>query len=192
MTFAEALARATSRVLESEERRSAIYRRQVSAGMADELTGCGTLDALSHRIREEFERARRYNLTFSLVLLDVDGLRRYNTRLGMEGGDHLLADLGALLQREIRAPDFVARYSGDEFALVLPETDLEGARRTVDRVRGRIAQHTFRDLAPGEFPLLHAGIAAYPHPTVLSTEDLFGHAETSLQEAKAPALPAIS
>ena len=153
VSFAEALARATSRVLETEERRSAIYRRQVSSGTADELTGCGTLDALDHRIREEFERARRYDLTFSLVLLDVDGLRRYNERLGDEGGDHLLSDLGALLQREIRAPDFVARYSGDEFALVLPETGPEGARGTVERVRARIALHPFRELGIGEFPV---------------------------------------
>lgn len=184
VNFAEALARATSRVLESEERRSAIYRRQVTAGVADELTGCGTLDALDNRIREEFERARRYDLSFSLVLLDVDGLRRFNERLGMEGGDHLLADLGALLQREIRAPDFVARYSGDEFALVLPETDAAGARRTVERVRARIALHPFRELEPGEAPALCAGIAAFPHPAALATEDLFALAEAALQDAK--------
>lgn len=184
VNFAEALARATSRVLESEDRRAAIYRRQVNAGVADELTGCGTLDALDYRIREEFERARRYDLTFSLVLLDVDGLRLFNDRLGMEGGDQLLADLGALLQREIRAPDFVARYSGDEFALVLPETDLAGARQTVERVRGRIAGHPFRSLKPGEAPALCAGIVAYPHPAALSTEDMFALAESALRDAK--------
>ncbi|HUG27835.1 MAG TPA: diguanylate cyclase [Gemmatimonadales bacterium] len=184
VTVAEALARATSRVLESEERRGAIYRRQVSAGVADALTGCGTLDALDTRIREEFERAKRYDLSFSLVLLDVDGLREYNARLGMEGGDRLLADLGALFQREIRAPDFVARYSGDEFALVLPETDLAGARQTVERVRRRIALHAFRDLRAGEHPELSAGIAAYPHPAALSTEDMFALAETALLDAK--------
>lgn len=185
VSFAEALARATSRVLESEERRSAIYRRQVSAGNADELTGCGSLDALDQRIREEFERARRYDLSFSLVLLDVDGLRHYNQRLGMEGGDHLLADLGALLQREIRAPDFVARYSGDEFALVLPETTVAGARQAVERVRGRIGLHPWRDLRAGEAPQLAAGIATFPHPSALSTEDLFALAETALHDAKA-------
>lgn len=184
VTFAESLVRATSRLLESEERRAAISRRQVSAGVADALTGCGTLDALGARIRDEFERARRYGLRFSLVLLDVDGLREFNARLGMDGGDRLLADLGMLLQREIRAPDFVARYSGDEFALVLPETDLEGARMTVERVRRRIAQYVFRDLRPGEFPELTAGLAAYPHPAALVTEDLFALAEEALRLAK--------
>lgn len=184
VVFAESLARATSRVLESEERRSAIYRRQVSAGVADALTGCGTLDALDTRIREEYERARRYDLTFTLVLLDVDALREFNARLGMEGGDQVLADLGALLQREIRSPDFVARYSGDEFALVLPETDVAGARQAVERVRRRIAQHAFRMLRPGEHPELSAGIACYPHPSALSTEDMFALAEAALAEAK--------
>ena len=68
VAFANTIAQAAARVLENEERRSAIYRRQVSAGTTDELTGCASLDALDRRLRDEFERARRYSLHFSLVL----------------------------------------------------------------------------------------------------------------------------
>src|SRR5206468_4353433 len=110
VAFANTIAQAAARVLENEERRSAIYRRQISAGKTDELTGCASLDALDRRMRDEFERARRYSLHFSLVLVDIDRLREINERLGQPAGDRVLGEVGAILQREIRAPDFVARY----------------------------------------------------------------------------------
>src|SRR5213076_2682416 len=135
VAFANTIAQAAARVLENEERRSAIYRRQISAGATDEMTGCASLDALDRRLRDEFERARRYSLRFSVVLVDIDRLRDINDRLGQPAGDRVLGDVGAILQREIRAPDFVARYGGDEFACVLPETDGPGARHFVQRLR---------------------------------------------------------
>jgi diguanylate cyclase (GGDEF)-like protein len=148
-------------VLESLERRAAISRRQTTGDLTDPLTGCASLDALDRRLTEEFERARRYGLSFSVVLLDVEGLALVNERYGMEAGDRTLADLGAILQREIRGPDFVARYGGDEFALVLPETTLEGARRSIDRVRNRIATHAFMGLLADDRPILSAGVVTY-------------------------------
>src|SRR6266568_5193096 len=126
VAFANTIAQAAARVLENEERRAAIYRRQISAGVTDVLTGCASLDALDRRLRDEFERARRYSLRFALVVIDVDRLRDINERLGQPAGDRVLAEIGAMMQREIRAPDFVARYGGDEFALILPETDTHG------------------------------------------------------------------
>lgn len=183
--FAERLVQGTGRVLETLERRAAISRRQTSGDLTDPLTGCASLDALDRRLTEEFERARRYGLSFSVVLLDIEGLAQVNERYGMEAGDRTLADLGAILQREIRGPDFVARYGGDEFALVLPETSLEGARRSIDRVRNRIAQHAFMGLLADDRPVLSAGVVTYPHPAAVHTEDLFALAESALLRAKA-------
>ncbi len=187
VAFAETITTAAARVLETEERRSSMYRRLAGVSAHDPLTGCGTLDALDRRIREEFERARRYALSFSLILLDVDQLRGLNERLGQEGGDRVLAELGRLLQRQLRAPDFVSRYGGDEFALILPETDLEGARRSVWRVREQILSAPFADLAAADRPRLSAGIVTFPHPAAVQTEDLFALVEAALLRGKAQA-----
>jgi len=184
VAFANTIAQAAARVLENEERRSAIYRRQISAGTTDELTGCASLDALDRRLRDEFERARRYSLHFSLVLVDIDHLRDINERLGQAAGDRVLGEIGAILQRELRAPDFVARYGGDEFACVLPETDGPGARHFVERLRHVLGRHTFVDLGPSQTPAISAGVVAYPHSEALRPEDLFTLAENALQNAK--------
>jgi diguanylate cyclase (GGDEF)-like protein len=187
VAFANTIAQAAARVLENEERRSAIYRRQISAGTTDELTGCASLDALDRRLRDEFERARRYSLHFSLVLVDIDRLRDINERLGQAAGDRVLGEIGAILQRELRAPDFVARYGGDEFACVLPETDGSGGHHFVERLRQVFGRHTFADLGPSQTPAISAGVVAYPHSGVLRPEDLFTVAEGALQQAKTAA-----
>src|SRR5256884_413754 len=182
--FANTMAQAAARVLENEERRAAIYRRQISAGVTDVLTGCASLDALDRRVRDEFERARRYSLRFALVVIDVDRLREVNERLGQPAGDRVLAEIGAMMQREIRAPDFVARYGGDEFALILPETDTHGGRQFVERLRQVVARHTFPDLGAGQGPTLSAGGVAFPHSAVLRPEDLFTPVAGALERGK--------
>jgi diguanylate cyclase (GGDEF)-like protein len=185
LEFAEHVVVATSRLLETEERRGAIARRQSLASSVDPLTGCGTLDALDRRIREEFERARRYDVAFGLVLLDVDGMRRINERLGRDGGHRVLGDLGRLLQRELRAPDFVARYGGEEFLLLLPETDLEGARNAVHRIRARLDGSGLDEQHLGVSCTLSAGIASFPHPGIHKPEDMFALVERALVNGKA-------
>jgi diguanylate cyclase (GGDEF)-like protein len=117
-------------------------------------------------------------------VIDVDRLREVNERLGQQAGDRVLAEIGAIMQREIRAPDFVARYGGDEFALILPETDAQAGRGFVERLRQVVARHTFPDLGPGQGPTLSAGVVAFPHSEVLRPEDLFTQVEAALERGK--------
>ena len=141
-------------------------------------------EALDARLREEFERARRYALSFSLVLLDIDQLPSYEDRLGREGTDRVLADVGDVLRSGLRTPDFVSRYTGDEFAVLLPETSLSGARQSVTRVRERLGSHPFPGIEPADRPRITAGIVTFPHPAAERIDDLFALAEAALLRAR--------
>lgn len=183
----ERLVNATAALLEREDRRAGATRRQASAAAIDPLTGCATLDAFDRRLREEVERVRRYGtgLALALALVDVDALPDLNARLGTSAGDRFLAELGGILHQEIRSPDFVARYGGDEFALLMPSTDLNGARRLLARIAARIEAHTWSDLPETERPRLAAGLVTFPHPGVVRVEDLLAVAEGALARGKA-------
>jgi len=183
-SFVMQVARAAARVVDADRRTPA----EPGAGRAaDRLTGLPTTDALDQRILEESERARRYSLSFTLVLLDVDQQDALNQRLGRPTGDRLLAELGRMLQAEVRASDFVARYGGDEFALVLAETGSHGARELVHRLRARLGAESFAGLPPGERPRVAAGIVAFPHPAVEETSDLLVLLEAALRRGKGQA-----
>jgi diguanylate cyclase (GGDEF)-like protein len=142
---------------------------------------------LDQRVQEEFERARRYSLSFSLILLGIDGLRDSDERLGQETGDSLRDEVGRTLRRELRVPDFVVPYGSDEFAILLPETGQAGARQSVIRVREHLTSLPFEGDPRLEPTRFSAGIVTYPHPAAFQTDDLFAMAEAALMRGKAQA-----
>jgi diguanylate cyclase (GGDEF)-like protein len=170
LQFAESLAEAAARALDS-----------VGAGSngngATPVHRSGPAPAdqsLDRRLQEEFERARRYSLSFSLVLLDL------GARTG--DGDETAADSDRLRQA-LRLPDFVARYGGGELAILLPETGLDGARRSLARLRERIWPQPADPSV--EDPAFSAGIVTYPHPAVTQADDMFALVEAALARGKA-------
>jgi diguanylate cyclase (GGDEF)-like protein len=140
------------------------------------------IQLLDRRLQEEFERARRYSLSFSLVLLDVEAGA---DAAAQDAGEELRREVGVRLRRELRLPDFVSRYDRDEFAIVLPETGTQGARRSVTRMRERLGTLAAEPGAAVERPGFSAGIVSFPHPAAAQPDDMYALVEAALMRGKA-------
>ena len=150
----------------------------------DPLTGCANRRVLDQRLREELDRARRYDQVVTAVLFDVDDFKRINDTYGHQAGDRVLKQLAALLRHELRTMDFLARYGGEEFVVVLPETGGTGARLFTDRILRRVQLHNFGDAAFPVSVTVSAGLATFPDDRVADDESLMHLADQNLYKAK--------
>jgi len=121
-----------------------LYLEGRRTGLVDALTGLGTRRALDARIEEECERVARYGGTFCVAMLDADRFKAVNDRHGHAVGDQTLRILAEIIRGNGRANDFPARYGGDEFVVLMPQTKLEDATVAMERLRRQIEQGLFR------------------------------------------------
>jgi diguanylate cyclase (GGDEF)-like protein len=152
---------------------------ELEPGQAD--AGAKSLDS---RMRQELERARRYSLSFSLVLLGIDELQGVEERDGPAAADQLRGEVVVALRRELRLPDYVVAHGESEFAIILPETDQAGARQSVLRIRDRLGMVPSDRDPRLDRPRFSAGIASYPHPAVTQSDELIALAEAALVRGK--------
>jgi len=153
----------------------------------DELTGVGNYRSLHERLAEEIARHRRHSREFALILLDLDGFKAVNERLGHLEGDRLLAEIGVALSDEVRAEDSVFRQGGDEFAVIVPEAHSEEAEEVAARLRARVARRGFG--SDEERPVSAAtGFAMFPADGA-TVEDLLSFADMDLFAAKRDSRP---
>lgn len=150
----------------------------------DPLTGCANRRVLDECLKAELERARRYDQVVTVVLLDVDEFKRVNDTHGHIMGDRVLKQLAVILRRELRTMDFLARFGGEEFVIVLPETGGTGARILADRILRRVQQHNFGDAAVAVWVTLSAGIATFPDDRAADEELLLKLADENMYKAK--------
>ena len=111
----------------------------------DPLTNLLNRRAIESRLQAEWERARRYGLPLSLLMIDLDGFKRVNDLGGHAAGDRVLCGAATAITSTLRASDYGARWGGDEFMIVAPHTTRQAARQLADRVARRIAQHGWSD-----------------------------------------------
>jgi diguanylate cyclase (GGDEF)-like protein len=131
--------------------------------LVDDLTQLYNSRYLHQALGVEITRAKRYDYPLSVVFLDLDGFKSVNDRYGHLAGSQTLTVVGQILKRLVRNVDIVARYGGDEFTLILPNTDLEAAVLVAERLRKAIEKHDYRS-APGyDFTLSASfGISGFP------------------------------
>jgi diguanylate cyclase (GGDEF)-like protein len=151
----------------------------------DDLTGLANKRYLYKRLAEEIGRANRYRRSLALIMFDLDDLKGINDAHGHLAGDGVLRKLGDVLQSSIRSIDVVARYGGDEFCVIMPESGAVTCEQFMSRLQQRISSTRF-DVDPGD--KLHEctislGGAVYPDHAN-SLESLIYAADMALLQAK--------
>ena len=141
-----------------------------SLSLTDALTHLPNRRQLENDLSTETERARRYERSSALIMLDVDGFKAFNDKYGHQAGDQVLAQFGELLAASIRASDSAYRYGGEEFAVLVREASLEAAVDLAERLREAVAER-FSDLPPDAPVTASFGVVGVqqvePEPAVL-------------------------
>jgi diguanylate cyclase (GGDEF)-like protein len=134
---------------------------------------------LMETLANEIQRCRRHQRVLSVMMVDVDEFKNYNDKFGHQAGDKVLVEVASVLRKFTRDVDCVSRYGGEEFLLVLPETQIEGAARVSERVREHLANKKFG----GSKITLSIGIAEFPaHGD--SPEAIIASADAAMYKAK--------
>jgi diguanylate cyclase (GGDEF)-like protein len=162
--------------------RHELARRQA---VTDELTGLSNHRRFQEVIDEEVVRAKRLDQELGLLMLDIDDFKQFNDTFGHPQGDLVLREVAKVLRESSREIDEPARYGGEELAVALPGTDIEGAFRLAERVRNRIASLAIpRTDGPGTLNVTASlGVAALP-ASANDKDDLIAAADAALYQAK--------
>ena len=128
----------------------AVYEQKLlEMNTMDSLTGAYNRRFLEARLKDEFERHRRYSKPFSLIMLDIDFFKKINDTHGHQCGDFVIKSVSSQIASIIRKTDILARYGGEEFCCILPETNLNHALDLGERFRDVVANqnHNYRDVS---------------------------------------------
>ncbi len=167
--------------------RVALYERLRDEAVTDPLTGLYNQRYFWQRIHEELSRAERYGTELSLMMVDLDGFKRFNDTYGHPAGDEALKRVARILQDSVRQGDVVARYGGEEFVVVCPNTGRKDVTALAERLRQLVER-----VSTGKFDhggrmhkniTLSMGVAVFPH-NASSAEDLVASADSCLYAAK--------
>jgi len=155
--------------------------RRLSA--TDRLTGLHNRGAFDDRLEEEGSRAQRHHRPFTVAFLDVDGFKVFNDTYGHAGGDAALKAVAETCRRTLRRSDVVARYGGDEFALILPETAAPEAVRRMEDLRNAVGSMLVLTGGAGGRITVSIGVASWPGDGVVVSE-VKAKADARLYQAK--------
>ncbi|MFZ5802782.1 MAG: GGDEF domain-containing protein [Candidatus Omnitrophota bacterium] len=139
-----------------------LYDRVRELSIVDDLTGLYVRRYFLERFREEVRRSIRFELPFTVLMLDIDHFKRYNDQFGHLVGDATLKKVAGILRKSLRKVDIVARYGGEEFIAVLPETTAEAAAEVAERIRSGIARNNFKLYDVTTRVTVSLGISQYP------------------------------
>ncbi|MEW5767086.1 MAG: diguanylate cyclase [bacterium] len=150
----------------------------------DELTGAFSFGYFNKILMSQFAYARRYTHSLSLILFDFDRLKVFNDRFSHEAGNRLLKSVIEQIKDNIREVDYLARWSGDRFIILLPETNKKLAARIAERLRKQITGYQVIVGSRKAQITISLGVVTYPHIEVKESKELFMRANEALYQAK--------
>jgi len=161
-----------------------LFQRTEQLTITDDLTKLFNSRYMNLYIGREIKRCKRHGIPLSVIFLDLDGFKGINDQYGHLAGSGTLAEVGSILAEVVRESDILARYGGDEFVVVLPETPPGGALVIAERLRRAIEEHSFLS-SQGLSARISAsfGIASYPDHA-LTPEGLIQKADQAMYRVK--------
>ncbi|MDY6841901.1 MAG: diguanylate cyclase [Pseudomonadota bacterium] len=165
----------------SEQMQERVRKERLRA-MTDLLTGLPNREAWQERLSFEYNRWQRYSHPLTLGVLDIDLFKRINDRYGHKAGDRVLQLVAREFRERLRSTDFVARFGGEEFVVLLPETGPEEARQVVDKLRGHVGKLPFHFRGEPVTVTFSAGLAGFFAGD--TEESVFDRADRALYQAK--------
>ena len=163
-------------------RNAKLYQAALQSALRDELTGYGNKRALDASLHREAELATRHGTPLSVLMLDIDHFKHVNDTYGHLAGDSVLKDLAATIKKWSRGSDLCFRYGGEEFLLILDDTDTNQALKIAERIRENVERHTY--LYKGKIiPVtVSIGTSTFKHSETL--ESFKDRADKALYQAK--------
>ena len=158
-------------------------RQLEEMAITDGLTGIPNYRYFIEKLEEEVRRSHRYRTPFTLLLLDLDNFKEVNDGHGHRHGDYVLREVAGRLQQGLRETDLLARYGGDEFVLLLTQTDLEGGRQVASQVLDRLRKPVLADRVNHSITA-SIGMVAFDGEKSRTADDLIEGADSALYLAK--------
>ncbi|MDQ6951347.1 MAG: diguanylate cyclase [Mariprofundales bacterium] len=176
--------RAGRRILELQQQLLEARDRFEKAANTDPLTGANNRGSIERLLNAELDRARRNGQPLAVVMLDIDFFKKVNDTFGHLAGDEVLRETVRRLQAELRIYDHLGRYGGEEFLLIFPGDNVEGARGLAERLRQAIANAPVNTSAGLIETRVSVGVCVVPEGNSQNVEALVGQADVMLYQAK--------
>ncbi|RZD14923.1 MAG: diguanylate cyclase [Candidatus Acidulodesulfobacterium ferriphilum] len=161
---------------------SRLHKKLNELSITDELTGLYNRRKLNEALEIEFDKAKRFNNSLSILIIDIDHFKSINDFYGHKVGDIVLAKLGSLLSKNTRNIDIAVRYGGEEFVIILSQTDFKNAIEAAKKIKKIIQDFKF---TPIEKEItVSIGIASLPDEDIKSVDDMLKAGDDFLYEAK--------
>lgn len=164
---------------------SHLYEKTVIRAHTDSLTEIWNHGYFQYLLQAELEKTRATKSPLSMVMVDIDDFKIYNDMLGHQAGDKILKELATLIKNQSRKMDFVCRYGGEEFVVILPQTEKNEAFLIAERLRQNIERHPFvhQEILPSKRLTVSIGLASFPEDGPLPSE-LISSSDRALYQAK--------